>query len=84
MTKAEAWETLEDLEFLCRFIDTTESSIVYNIIAKSDRYKGIGQRLKNLKEQIINENDKELATRYTILFTRKNLKAEISAMLFIG
>ena len=61
MTKAEAWETLEDLEFLCRFIDTTESSIVYNIIAKSDRYKGIGQRLKNLKEQIINENDKELA-----------------------
>ena len=61
MTRAEAWETLEDLEFLCRFIDTTESSIVYNIIAKSDRYKGIGQRLKNLKEQIINENDKELA-----------------------
>lgn len=61
MTKAEVWETLEDLEFLCRFIDTTESSIVYNATAKSDRYKGIGQRLKILKEQIINGNDADLA-----------------------
>lgn len=63
MTRAEAWETLEDLEFLCRYIDGTESSIVYNTIVKSDRYKGIGQRLKTLKEQIINDNDADLARK---------------------
>ena len=63
MTRAEAWETLEDLEFLCRYIDATESSIVYNTIVKSDRYKGIGQRLKTLKEQIINDNDADLARK---------------------
>ena len=63
MTRAEAWETLDDLEFLCRYIDAMESSIVYNTIAKSDRYKGIGQRLKTLKEQIINDNDADLARK---------------------